>query len=184
MTSILGGTYAFGPADGSLLVKVFKEGVAAKMGHNLVFEVKNWNAKAVVDSHDPSATSIEATAEVPSFSIIDATGGAKALGRSDMADIKKNIEEKVLDTRRFPTVSFRTTGVASVNGETATLNGDLTIKGTSRPVQVKLALSGGRAKATFTVIQSSWGIKPFSAMMGALKVKDSVEIELEVPLPA
>jgi hypothetical protein len=29
-----------------------------------------------------------------------------------------------------------------------------------------------------TVVQSNWGIKPFQAMMGALKVRDAVEVEI------
>jgi hypothetical protein len=32
--------------------------------------------------------------------------------------------------------------------------------------------------------QSQFGIKPFKAFMGALKVRDDVEVELEVPLPS
>jgi hypothetical protein len=35
-----------------------------------------------------------------------------------------------------------------------------------------------------TIVQSQFGIKPFSAMMGALKVKDEVEVNLDVALPA
>jgi hypothetical protein len=35
---------------------------------------------------------------------------------------------------------------------------------------------------TTTVIQSEFGIKPYSAMLGALKVLDPVEIRAEVQL--
>ena len=34
------------------------------------------------------------------------------------------------------------------------------------------------------IVQSSFGVKPFSAMMGALKVKDEVEVDLDVRLPS
>ena len=184
MSQIPAGTHAFGPAEGQLLVKVYKEGMAAKMGHNLVFEVKRWNAKATVDPSDMSSATVEATAEVTSFSILEATGGAKALGRGDQADIRKNIEEKILNTRQFPEVSFKSTGVTTTDGEKGTLAGELTIVGQTRPVQAQVDASGGRLKATFTVVQSQWGIKPFSAMMGALKVKDAVDVVLDVKLPA
>jgi hypothetical protein len=36
---------------------------------------------------------------------------------------------------------------------------------------------------TATVVQSEFGIKPYSAMFGALKVLDAVEIHAEVRLP-
>ncbi|MDQ1565825.1 MAG: hypothetical protein QOF96_705, partial [Actinomycetota bacterium] len=35
MTEIPAGTHAFGPAEGELRVEVFREGPAARMGHNL-----------------------------------------------------------------------------------------------------------------------------------------------------
>ena len=32
--------------------------------------------------------------------------------------------------------------------------------------------------------QSEWEIKPYRGMMGALKVRDTIEIVLDVPLPS
>jgi ribosomal protein L20A (L18A) len=46
-----------------------------------------------------------------------------------------------------------------------------------------LTVSGARVRGIMTVVQSRWGIKPFSAFMGALKVRDAVEIVLDVTLP-
>ena len=43
--------------------------------------------------------------------------------------------------------------------------------------------SAGRIRATGTVVQSNHGIKPFKAFMGALKVKDPVEIVIEATVP-
>src|SRR5688500_3358604 len=43
MNSLEAGSYAFGPGDGQLLVRVFREGVAARMGHDLAFEVRDWS---------------------------------------------------------------------------------------------------------------------------------------------
>lgn len=182
MPEIPGGTHDFGPAEGELRVNVFREGAAARMGHDLVFQVRNWSATVIVDPSDLSRSSLQATAEVGSFSVLIAIGGAKPLNRGDRADIKRNIEQ-ILDTRRFPTIDFRSTSVSMVDETRATLSGELTIAGTTRPVDVALALTGGRAKATLTVVQSQWGIKPFKALMGALKVRDAVEVILDVAIP-
>ena len=35
-----------GPADGSLVVKTYREGVAAKVGHDLVIDVTEWAGHA------------------------------------------------------------------------------------------------------------------------------------------
>jgi hypothetical protein len=34
-----------------------------------------------------------------------------------------------------------------------------------------------------TVVQSQWGIKPFAALMGALRVRDAVDIVVDLRLP-
>ena len=183
MTVVSSGTYTLGPAEGQLLVKVFREGVAARVGHDLVFEVRDWSAKVAVDPAEPSATTLEASAAVTSLRIEDFSGGAKPLSRSDQADIKRNIEEKILDSRRFPTIDFRSTAV-SVTGESrATVSGQLTIAGTTRPTDITLSMDGGRVRGRMTVLQTNWGIKPFAALMGALRVRDAVDIEFDLRLP-
>ena len=37
---------------------------------------------------------------------------------------------------------------------------------------------------TATVVQSDWGIKPYRGLMGALKVRDSLEVVLDARLPS
>ncbi len=41
----------------------------------------------------------------------------------------------------------------------------------------------GRVTGTFLVAQSEWGIKPYRALLGALRVRDTVEVVLDVVLP-
>ena len=183
LTTVPAGAYAFGAPEGQLLVKVFREGMAARIGHDLVFEVRDWSAKAMIDPSDLARSTLEATAQVTSLAIVEATGGAKALTRGDRGEIKRTIEEKILKTRQFPTVSLRSTG-AEANGTGVRMAADLTLAGVTRPVDMLLTLNGGRARGIMTVVQSRWGIKPFSAFMGALKVRDAVEIVLEVPVHA
>lgn len=175
------GTYSLSPAEGRLVLRVYREGFASAMGHDLVLEVTRWSAKVTVDD-DPTRSSLTATADVQSLEIREATGGAKPLSDSDRADIKKNIE-KVLSTRQHSEIAFRSTAVKPAAGNRLTMAGELTIKGVTRPTEFELTIEDRHAKATSTVVQSEWGIKPFSAMMGALKVRDAVEIEAEVSVP-
>ena len=183
MTIVPAGTYTLGPGEGQVLVKVFREGVAARVGHDLVFEVRDWNAKVAVDAAEPSATTVEASAAVMSLRIVDSSGGAKPLTRSDQADIKRNIEEKILDTRRFPSIDFRSTAVSVTGDSQATVSGQLTIAGTTRPADIALTVDGDRVRGRMTILQTNWGIKPFTALMGALRVRDAVEIELDLRFP-
>jgi hypothetical protein len=39
-------------------------------------------------------------------------------------------------------------------------------------------------RATGTVRQTDFGVKPYSGFLGALRVRDAVDVEAEVSLPA
>ncbi len=179
---ISAGTHEFGPSNGKLLVKTGREGMGGKMGHDLVIEVTNWRATAVVDPDDPSRSTLNASADIGSFEVREGVGGLKPLTDSDRADIKQTIENKILDPRQE--ITFRSNGVRIVGDNRATVTGDLTIAGQTQPAELQLTTTGNRIKGTMTVVQSKFGIKPFKAFMGALKVKDAVDIEIEATLPS
>src|SRR5919112_1412758 len=55
--------------------------------------------------------------------------------------------------------------------------------GRTRPVSPQLDVDPeGRVTGTIPVTQSDWGIKPYRGLMGALKVRDEVEIVIEASL--
>ena len=173
------GSYEFGPSNGTMVVKTGRAGMGKKVGHDLVIDVTDCSAKAEV-GEDPADTKITATADVNSMQVREGHGGVKGLTEDDKAEIKNNITNKVLTK---PSISFESKS-AKVSDGSATLSGDLTIMGSTQPVDVQLTdAGGGKVKATMKVVQSQFGIKPFTAMMGALKVADEVTVEIEASLP-
>lgn len=166
-----------------MLLNVQREGMAKKLGHDLVLEVTRWNATVSVDG-DVASSSVTATADTRSLEIKEARGGAKALSANDEKDIKKNINDKVLKTGQHPEMTFTSTAVKAEGDTRYIVEGDLTIMGSTRPATMEVSVSGGKATGTMTITQSQWGIKPFSAMMGALKVKDAIEVVIEAPVPS
>lgn len=178
------GTYTLDPSSARLLLTVPREGIAKKVGHDLVLEATRWNATIVVDGNDPAQSTVTGTADPASFEIVGASGGVKPLSDKDRKDIQKNIE-KTLQTDRYREIAFRSTSVQPQGDTGATVQGELTLAGTTRPVEMQISLDGGgQAKASMTVQQTQWGIKPFSAMMGALKVRDAIDIEIQGSVPA
>jgi polyisoprenoid-binding protein YceI len=173
------GTYNLGPSDGRVRVKTGRQGMASKVGHDLTLEAGNWKATLVVDG-DPSRSQVNATIEPRSLEVTAATGGAKPVSDKDKKDIKKNISGLLGND----SITFTSTSV-DVNDTKVKAEGSLSIAGQSRPVTLDLtATPDGRLSGRMTIVQSQFGIKPFSAMMGALKVKDEVEVNLDVALPA
>jgi polyisoprenoid-binding protein YceI len=179
--SIQPGTHKLGPSNASLTVKTGRTGAAAKAGHNLVIEVASWEATLVVGD-DPTQTSIELDADGGSLSVVDGSGGAKALSDDDKVDIKKSIDKDVLKKK---SIEFRSTGVtANDDGSELGVAGDLTLLGTTAPVDFKISVAGdGKLTGTATVAQTNHKIKPYSALFGALKVVDEVEVVVDATVP-
>jgi hypothetical protein len=173
--SIPEGTHSIGPSNGSLKVKTGKEGAAAKMGHDLVLVVNSW--EATIEGGD--SPSIKLTADPGSVEVESGSGGAKPLGDKDKGDIKKSIAGKVLGSSQ---ITFTSSSVED-NGGQLLVKGDLSIAGKSSSVSIPLSTTGGKLSGSITLSQSDYGIKQFSAMMGALKVKDQVTVEFEGQVP-
>jgi polyisoprenoid-binding protein YceI len=160
----LTGVARFGPDTGSLEVHTYREGVAAKVGHDLIIEVTEWSGS------DEGGT-LELTANPRSLVVREGHRGVKPLTDKDRASIRKTIESDILGTQE---IVFRSKSVDGGN-----VKGDLTIAGSTQSVEFDLQRDGDRVRATVPVVQTRWGIKPYRGFMGALKVRDDVEIVLD-----
>ena len=70
------------------------------------------------------------------------------------------------------------------DGERVTISGALTLAGQTRPASYDLELAAdGRLTGRLSLRQTEFQIKPFRGLIGALKVRDDVEIVLDVTLP-
>jgi polyisoprenoid-binding protein YceI len=177
--ALAAGSYRLGPQNGSLLVRTFREGVAARAGHDLVIEVTRWDATVEV-AVDPAGTSIELSADSRSLEVREGLRGIKPLTDRDRAEIRRNIDEKVLHGHP---ISFRSTGVRLLEGALLA-DGELAIAESARPVSVRLDVDAdGHISGTIPLVQSDWGIKPYRGLMGALKVRDEVEVVIEARPP-
>jgi polyisoprenoid-binding protein YceI len=172
-------THTLGPSDGRLEVHTYREGVAQKVGHDLIIEVEQWEA-SVDTGEGGGVSSATLQADSRSLQIRDGLHGLKPLSDRDRRQIRKNIDKEILLGKP---IAFRSSAVREDDGRMK-LDGELELAGTTRPASFELDVRGGRAKGTLPLVQSDWGIKPYRGMMGALKVRDDVEIVLDVELPA
>ncbi len=78
-----------------------------------------------------------------------------------------------------PRVTFEAEGLA-LGGLPAVLNGALQVRGVTGEVAVHCRLEAGRGFAVVNVHQPDFGIAPYRAMLGALKVHADVEVEISV----
>lgn len=165
-------SYELGPDSGTLTVRTGKAGAAAKAGHNLRMEVGAW--RATVDLGE--SPSLVLTADSRSFRVVEGTGGVMPLGDEEKRAIPQTIDEEVL---KGTPIEFRSTSVYIDDGR-ADVEGELELFGARRPVSFAVELGPqqrmhGRAR----IKQSDWGLKPYTALFGTLKVADEVEIEVD-----
>jgi polyisoprenoid-binding protein YceI len=180
--AIENGTYLLGPDVGSLLIKTFRTGLGAKVGHDLTIEATRWHGQAVVNAADLSRCSVAVSVEVGGLDVREGVGGAKPLTDSDRASIKKTLRD-ILAAEDYPTIDFRSRRV-TVPNRSFTVDGDLTIAGVTRPLEVDGQFASEHARGQATIVQSQWGIKPYTAMFGALRLKDEVQVQFDLSLTA
>ncbi len=165
------GTHRFGPSNATLSVQTRRGGAAAKAGHDLLLHVTAWDGTLTV-GEDGAPSAAELTADATSLRVQKGTGGMKGLDDSDKANIHQTIDDDVLRRRD---IAFRSTAV-----DGGRIEGELTLAGQTRPLALDVAIGDdGAVSATVTITQSDWGMKPYSALFGTLKVLDDVEVALE-----
>jgi polyisoprenoid-binding protein YceI len=176
----IAGAYRFGPELGRLLVHTTRTGLGAKAGHDLAIEVTRWHGRATVDPATPANSSVTVEVDADSFEVGEGTGGVKPLSDADRAQIHKTLKA-ILHTAQHPTITFRSRRVAG-SATSFACDGELTIMSVTQPVALQGRVSDSRVSGGTTVVQSRWGIRPYSAFFGALKLSDEVKVDFDVVL--
>jgi polyisoprenoid-binding protein YceI len=169
-----------GPEHGRLLLRTGRQGVAAQAGHDLTIEVTRWSGELVL-ADELTESTLTVTVETGSLRVVEGTGGLKPLSDRDKREIGLTAR-RLLETDRQPQATFTSTKVTG-NEQGGAVDGTLTVRGTGRPFHLRIDHPSENVfKAAGTVVQSEYGIKPYSAFLGALKLADEVRIEAEFEL--
>ena len=164
----------FGPDNARLTISTGRKGAASKAGHDLLIEVGSW--EATLDPPDGTGGALTLTADSRSLKVLEGTGGVKGLNDEDKANIAQTIDDEVL---KGCAIEFRSSQVERRPDGGLTVMGELELGGRRAPVAFELTNETGRLAAAATVKQTDFGIKPYTALFGALKVADEVQIAVE-----
>ena len=180
------GTYELGPADGKVLVRTGREGLAARAGHDLTIEITRWSARATLPGAGKggiAAATLTAELDLSSLAVRQGTGGAKPLTDRDRRDIQ-NSARKILGQAAqasFASSLVIPSAAASGSSSSGAIEGTLTLHGRSRPLRLQVASPGpGHFRGSATVRQTDFGITPYSGFLGALKLRDEVAVEFDI----
>jgi polyisoprenoid-binding protein YceI len=176
------GNFRLGPDTARVVLKTGRAGLAAKAGHDLTIEVTRWSAQVEVPGDDAGGIAdaqIKADLDLSSLEVRSGSGGAKPLTDGDRREIKKQMAS-ILGTA---SASFTSSRIIRAGSSGGAIEGTLTLNGKSQPARLQVTEPGpGRYRASATIAQTAFGIKPYSGFFGALKLRDEVTIEVEVDL--
>lgn len=168
-----------GPDRAQIRVFTYKEGLLSTVAHDLQIAVRRFQ---ITVEDTPEGITVRAEIDAGSLEVVSAMkAGALDPGTlkdKDKAEIAGNIRDDVLHVSRHPSIRFESTSL-----EASTLRGRLTLHGATREITLSLQDSPGRRRAELKLDQRDFGIKPYSALLGALKVQPVVKVEIELPWP-
>lgn len=176
------GRHSLGTDNGRITLRTSRDGLAAQAGHDLTIDATRWSGELVL-ADDLAAASLEVKIDLGALVVRAGTGGIKPLSDRDKREIAVTAR-KVLGADRHPEATFTATSFEPApDGTGGVIAGTLRLAGQSGPQRLQVSQSGsGHYRATTTVRQTSFGIKPYSGFLGALKVSDAVQIEVELDL--
>ena len=158
-----------------------KEGLLSRVAHDLMIRAGRFEVE--IEGEAQVRLTCPAGALRVVNALLDGREAPELLAARDKVKIEDLIAREVLDAARHPEISFVSTRVdASATGYRVA--GALTIAGVTRPIVAEVHRKKTCLDADVTLRQSDFGIKPYSALFGALKVQDELRVRISVPEPA
>ena len=177
------GRHSIGQEHGRITLRTSRDGLAAQAGHDLTISASRWTGDLLVTDAGAPAE-FRASIDMGALEVVTGTGGLKPLTDRDKREIAASAR-KVLKADRYPLASFAATGFVVGGDSSGTISGTLTLAGQQRPQHLQVQpVAPDHYRLTTTVRQTDFGIKPYSAFLGSLRVADAVEIEVDIDLSA
>jgi polyisoprenoid-binding protein YceI len=161
-------------------VFTFKEGLLSAIAHDLELVVKSFEIDVAEDRSKLSARFDARSIEVVE-PIVDGRRSPGTLSDKDKAKIQSTIASDVIPTKKFPEIRFESSEIEEVEGGWS-VRGKLELAGRSKEISVRARREGDAAHASYVIHQPDFGIKPYSAMLGTLKIKPDIEVRIRIPL--
>lgn len=172
---------ALDPAGSWLRVWTRKAGLLARAAHDLCLESR---AVQVEVSAAGAELVVRAVVPVDSLRVLGqvlAGGRVEPLRPADHQEIEANLRgPRVLDAARFPAARWEGRGPLPGGPGPWRPEGRLEVRGRAVPLALPVRLSAGPegllVEGEVELRQTALGIEPFSALLGALKVKDELRV--------
>ncbi len=171
----------FDAATADCLIFTYKEGLLSAVAHDLQLRVQDFAITL-----DDAAWHLEARFDPASLRVVgvmrDGVVHPDELGDADKRTIEQTIVRDVLQAERHPDVRFTSTA-AEARGDALTLDGTLALHGETRALAVPVRRTADGWVAEVRLHQPDFGIRPYRAMLGTLRVRADVVVRVTIPMP-
>lgn len=165
----------WGPDRADVYVFTYKEGMLATVAHDLKLRVARFNIH-----EDPVTLVVDATFDAQSMEVVAArvhgVDAPSVLSEDDKREIAKNLRDRVLCASRHPVI-----GATTVHHEGGQSIARVSVCGVTNNVALQREVVGDRRRVRATLHQPAFGIKPFAALLGTIKVRPDVDVEVWLP---
>ncbi len=165
------------PPAATCTVRVYKSGLLSRVGHDLELKVSRFSIQ-VEDGKihaEFDGTSLEVAGALEHGRVVRGK-----LSDKDKRDILDNIRKSVFKKHDARAITFECEDLERTD-DGAEGSGTLTIPPASRAVDFEAEQVSDRLVCALKLHQPDYGITPFSAPLGVLKIQPDIEVRVEVP---
>ena len=162
--------------------RAFATGLLSAFGHDPTISIPDFEGEALVNLNALEESSLHLVIQAASLTVTD------DINDKDRDEINRRMHAEVLESDGYSEITYECSKLsASQTGEGqywVALNGELSMQRLtrSRPVSARVTVNEDtlRAVGEFSVRQSDYEIKPFSAAGGTVKLKDEIKLSFEI----
>jgi polyisoprenoid-binding protein YceI len=164
-------------------VQAFAEGLFSAFGHDPVIAIRDFTGEAMFVPGTFESASLKITINAKSLAL------SNDVKEKDRLEIERTMRDEVLEVEKYTEIVFSSTNISAsrlAEGRyRARIIGDLTLHGVTQKnlwISAEATVTGDslRAQGEFSLKQTDFGIKPFSAAGGTIKLKNELKFSFYI----
>jgi polyisoprenoid-binding protein YceI len=175
--------YRLVPDESKFTVQAFAEGLFSAFGHDPVLAIKDFRGEVQFVPGSFESASLNITIKADSILLTN------EVKEKDRSEIEQTMREQVLEIDKYPEIAFVSSNISvtrlAEGRYRARVIGDLTFHGATQKnlwITSEVNVSGESlsARGEFSLKQTDFGIKPFSAVGGTIKLKNELKFTFDI----
>lgn len=157
----------------------FREGPLSPLAHDLRIKVSRFTID--VSDYGPSIEAVFDSASLRvEFALREGAERPDILSEKDMKEIDERTIHDVLQADRYPEIRFLSSSISQGDSHLM-VTGTLSLHGRTRELSFPVGREKGWWLAEVKIHQPDFGIRPFRAFLGAMRIKPDIVVRIAIP---